>query len=721
MTDPRTTLLGDLAGAVVPAPTPREPIYYSASQITSFLHCPRQWWWDKIGKYRKPDTPQTIYGKLIHAELERFIQHSNLPPLDKRAKEAVRHVAHLDRARLRVEGEVTFPTHIPGRIFTGFIDLLIADTDEPVIIDYKTMKDLKWAKVEHELIEDVQMIAYAHASIALIPAPDAQRFKLQHIQIQSEKSVKSQAIETVVSREHVEDRWQKYLKVIDQMEVERVRPIKDVTLPKGGYGGVACFKYGECYHIDRCAMIQAGVEIPINPNPPKKEARAVPPICPPDSKRRHENDLPATIETVKTRDLPKEIRKKKEKEQAAMNAPSNGLSAADKLKANAGPVKVDGPVKTAAASYLSTWRGGAGLSAATPPLDALAAPSAATSGPPNEACEAGFFWAQAQDGSWYPRRAELSAAPTSAAPTNPSAILAVLRSKTPAKVAQEAPAAVTTPAETASPESEVVPANESPLDALKRRGRPKGSKNKPKEGAEARASGGAEAQPVAGAEGSPPERGAPSPVQIGEMHSLQQRAEVAEKKIAAAAQELYAESQRAQALEVENNELKIRIEGMGVDARHQESEVEQALHMLGEERDAAVAKLVTLETDFNELATFAQEQKDQIAQLEAEALTKVNGNPVVAGPVLYVDCMPMGRADVVHLSALLVPITEQIRVNTGLDWQLHDFRKGVALLQELARQMPLPTHIALDSHTPAGGVVLEVLMPRATGGVIRRI
>lgn len=309
-------------------------IYYSPTQLSMFSACQRKWFFSYPLGYKPPETESQRTGKKIHGELEAYVK-DGVWPADPRAEEALRHlpplVENLVHAEPRVDRSVVVPgvTDVPGapveRHFLGFIDLLsLTDPAVPHIVDYKTMSDLVYAKTEYELEKDLQLNCYAQHIFETV-APTANLAKVTHIAIQTRKTIKSKATSALLSREHTQEHWNRYLKVFQEMEQVRV----ETDAHKVPQNLKECDAYGGCYHKSMCfsAMFMA------TPIPPKhaNDQENTEVIVPPDSTRRKPGDQPATPDTAR-KIAPKE------------NTMNDKLAAL--LKNSAAPANIDAPPKS---------------------------------------------------------------------------------------------------------------------------------------------------------------------------------------------------------------------------------------------------------------------------------------------------------------------------------------------------------------------------------------
>lgn len=137
----------------------------SASQISSFRACRRQWSFRSRDKLSTPAGAGAQLGSDVHAELERYLKGGSINYSIEAGNIAAEGLEYLPMPLSKpytVEG--SFELEAPDDIlYTGRIDLEIPG-DPPTILDHKTSKNLRFVKSPEELRGDPQAIIYgAHA------------------------------------------------------------------------------------------------------------------------------------------------------------------------------------------------------------------------------------------------------------------------------------------------------------------------------------------------------------------------------------------------------------------------------------------------------------------------------------------------------------------------------------------------------------------------------
>lgn len=157
------------------------PWFFSASQIDTFLACPRKWAWRYIAKKRGPDHPSAKLGTEMHRLLENYLRDgtplpfSDPSPLTREAAAiASPSLVHLPQPKtpgMAVERKFTFKSGDPlphgPLLFTGKVDVslspLATGTSVPKVIDHKSSSNMsRYAKTPDDLEEDPQAILYAY-------------------------------------------------------------------------------------------------------------------------------------------------------------------------------------------------------------------------------------------------------------------------------------------------------------------------------------------------------------------------------------------------------------------------------------------------------------------------------------------------------------------------------------------------------------------------------
>ncbi len=168
--------------AIVAGPPPG--YFFSASQVETFMGCPRKWGWKYIAGIKPTQATSAQVGDACHKELEK---HLGGEPIDFTL------VVHGVRIGdviapglgllpvpctpgMKIEGSFSFPSKRGRWSWTGRKDLECTDgadfptvdgvpivpTGCPVVSDHKSTSDAKWAKTPDALKWDVQANLYAY-------------------------------------------------------------------------------------------------------------------------------------------------------------------------------------------------------------------------------------------------------------------------------------------------------------------------------------------------------------------------------------------------------------------------------------------------------------------------------------------------------------------------------------------------------------------------------
>lgn len=141
---------------------PSNPI--SATQIDTYLGCPRKWAWRYVMGKRPPPAASAELGTEMHAQLAAYLADGKPLDFTVRSGEIAAAGLHLIPAPktpgLEVEKEFRFVSP-SGATYLGFIDYRLLEAEIPLVGDHKSTKDFKWAKTPEDLLYDPQAVLYA--------------------------------------------------------------------------------------------------------------------------------------------------------------------------------------------------------------------------------------------------------------------------------------------------------------------------------------------------------------------------------------------------------------------------------------------------------------------------------------------------------------------------------------------------------------------------------
>jgi hypothetical protein len=243
----------------------------SASQIQTFVDCPRKWAWRVIEGVEEPPNKSAELGRAVHSELEKYLTGGEIDFTSEVGYIAASGIHHLPKpgawvadppsedgvAKLRwvptpgllVEQEFHFEGP-SGHTYLGYKDL-----EEPgIVTDHKSTNDLKWQKTEDELRADIQATLYAVDYFR--KHPEEPTVALRWVYYQTRNSKKS-----AVTFIHVNqaETWQRFLaieKIAERMAAavvpkENGEPVRALDLPANVNH---CSAYGGCPHQGRCNL-----------------------------------------------------------------------------------------------------------------------------------------------------------------------------------------------------------------------------------------------------------------------------------------------------------------------------------------------------------------------------------------------------------------------------------------------------------------------------------
>ncbi len=239
------------------APSSALPYPVSASQVELFAKCERAWWFRYVGRLPSPQTEAQARGTRIHKAVEDKILGKRisvaLAPDELRMVDAAIRVLSgrvLNNVNFRAEGEIFIPTYPGGPLWRGFIDLWLPDEVPQSVLDYKTTSDFRYAKTPNELSRTIQMVSYGKWAFAQTAAKSV---RLEHLYVRTRGAAKTHAVETSVTREHVETEWLSLMPRVRKLVTLRSCSSSDDMTPNGVDTG-QCHAYGGCSYREHCGL-----------------------------------------------------------------------------------------------------------------------------------------------------------------------------------------------------------------------------------------------------------------------------------------------------------------------------------------------------------------------------------------------------------------------------------------------------------------------------------
>jgi len=250
----------------------------SPTQIETFVgQCPRKWALQYAQKIKPPQAASAARGDVIHKMFELY--GSGQDPFDAKhwpdgpwsanltADEAESAKILLSKAAesgdLVVDAsaliEQELRLSINGATIFGRIDRLIQRPGSiPVVDDFKTTKDLKWAETTGTLAEKWPMRLYA---MWLWKRTGAPQVEISHIYLQVKKGAERiRRVAVVVEAETIQKWFEELEGIIEEMKCAAGLPAADQdTLPP--VTDEACQKYGGCPFVPFCSRMKTKAEL----------------------------------------------------------------------------------------------------------------------------------------------------------------------------------------------------------------------------------------------------------------------------------------------------------------------------------------------------------------------------------------------------------------------------------------------------------------------------
>lgn len=217
----------------------------SASQVQTFVDCPRKWSWRYVMEVEEPPNAAAEQGKAVHAQLQTYLEGGEIDFSVETGYIAAAGLQHLPQPGtpgLLVEEEFHF-VGPSGHSYLGYKDLEVSG----VVYDHKTTSDLRWQKTAEQLRTDIQATLYAVDYFR--KHPDENSVELRWIYYQTKNSKKSAV---TVLRVDQNETWTRFLAIEEIAEdMAAVSSVHPLELPPNVKH---CNTYGGCPHQGRCNL-----------------------------------------------------------------------------------------------------------------------------------------------------------------------------------------------------------------------------------------------------------------------------------------------------------------------------------------------------------------------------------------------------------------------------------------------------------------------------------
>lgn len=223
---------------------------FSATQVDTYLLCPRKWAWQKIDGLTAPPSPSLALGSAVHAELEGWLRDGKplnlLSEAGQIAMAGLHHLPAPGTPGLLVEQP--YQLELWGYRFRGAKDWQVINRRPPLVGDHKTCKDFRWAKTPEILKTDVQACLYA--ADAMIRA-DATECDLQWTYFKTSGSRDSKPVHLRVTIDDITSTLERIVGAASEMTLIRRSGVRAAEVP---INADACEAFGGCPFQSNCNL-----------------------------------------------------------------------------------------------------------------------------------------------------------------------------------------------------------------------------------------------------------------------------------------------------------------------------------------------------------------------------------------------------------------------------------------------------------------------------------
>lgn len=245
------------------------PWFFSASQIETFLACPRKWAWRYIRGIKSPEQPSAKLGTEMHRVLEEYLRDGTPLPLSdpnpltrEAAAIAVPGIKLLPAAQtqgMTLEREFRFENVGKGDaepiLFTGKKDIDIgpatSDSGNAEVWDHKSSSNMeRYGKKVEDLLEDPQAILYAYEAMS---RHRTTAVEMNWVYYATRGTRRAKRVHLTMVKDHVVPRFLAFRPAL----VELTAALKVSRPPETFPGDEShCDAYGGCFYLSRCAPLR---------------------------------------------------------------------------------------------------------------------------------------------------------------------------------------------------------------------------------------------------------------------------------------------------------------------------------------------------------------------------------------------------------------------------------------------------------------------------------
>lgn len=241
-----------------------EPTLVSATQISNYRECKRKWAWRSIAKIETAQHPSAALGTEVHDEqLGPYLLEGRTFDFSRISGYiAASSLAYLPQPQtpgLEIELHFTMPspswrTH--NFAYQGYVDMFHRDSSVmpdmlggvPLVSDFKTIGNLRYAKSESTLALDVQAMLYAAGAMWMTKATAVD---LAWIYMQTKGAHKATRRHLRVLGDHVAEQFKR----IDETAVEMFEARQRISDPLDLEPNTnMCEEYGGCPYRANCNL-----------------------------------------------------------------------------------------------------------------------------------------------------------------------------------------------------------------------------------------------------------------------------------------------------------------------------------------------------------------------------------------------------------------------------------------------------------------------------------
>lgn len=221
----------------------------SASQIQTFVDCPRKWGFTYLQGLKLPAGPAAELGSKTHEVLAEYLSTGRPPSLKTPIGSiALAGIPYLPTPK-KADVEEYFEFKTDCSTYRGYIDFAYSDNGLQVVGDHKTTAGFRFSKSPSDLLSDIQAHIYARY---MMLKKKCDEVKLKWVYYKTKGRPQAKCVEIILTRKSSDAYFEELEKTSEQIQ-EKYKNKPDIQTIKPNLK--SCFRYGPCQFLGKCQQL----------------------------------------------------------------------------------------------------------------------------------------------------------------------------------------------------------------------------------------------------------------------------------------------------------------------------------------------------------------------------------------------------------------------------------------------------------------------------------